>query len=154
MALELNAATGCAKNLFQRSKTEINISFPDLINVGVLTSATDVLSMVNVAAFASHRLKFGLEIFMFNALVIFSFLQLADLGTTVAVLRLGGVEENPLVKILMVFGPVAGLILAKLVTLAIGAGCFLSTKPRALRVANVVFAGIVVWNLSIIARLV
>jgi hypothetical protein len=91
---------------------------------------------------------------MFNALLIFSFLQLVDLGTTVAVLRLGGVEENPLVKALMVFGPVAGLILAKVITLALGAGCFLSTKPRALRLANFAFAGIIVWNLSIIARLV
>jgi len=91
---------------------------------------------------------------MLKALLIFSFLQLADLGTTVAVLRLGGVEENPLVKHLMAFGPVQGLVLAKLVTLAIGVACFLSTKPRALRLANVVFTAIIAWNLSIIARLV
>jgi hypothetical protein len=54
----------------------------------------------------------------------------------------------------MAFGPVEGLILAKVVTLAIGLGCFLATKPRALRLANFVFAAIVAWNLSIIARLV
>ena len=71
-----------------------------------------------------------------------------------AVLRLGGVEENPLVKHLMAFGPVEGLVLAKAVTLAIGIACFLRTKPRALRLANFVFAGIIAWNLSIIARLV
>lgn len=91
---------------------------------------------------------------MVKALWIFVFLQVADLGTTVAVLRLGGVEENPLVKFFMAFGPVEGLILAKLVTVAIGVACFLSTKPRALRLANFVFAAIVAWNLSIIARLV
>jgi len=91
---------------------------------------------------------------MVKALWVFVFLQAADLGTTMAVLRLGGVEENPLVKLLMAFGPVEGLLLAKLVTLAIGLGCFLSTKPRALRTANFTFAAIVAWNLSIIARLI
>lgn len=91
---------------------------------------------------------------MLNALWVFVLLQLADLGTTVAVLRLGGVEENPLVKHLMAFGPVEGLIVAKLVTVAIGVACFLGTKPRALRLANFVFAAIIAWNLSIIARLV
>jgi hypothetical protein len=91
---------------------------------------------------------------MLKALLTFVFLQLADVGTTVAVLRLGGVEENPLVKHFMVFGPVEGLFLAKLVTIAIGVACFLSGRPRALRLANFVFAAIVVWNLSIIARLI
>jgi len=90
---------------------------------------------------------------MLKALLIFSCLQLADLGTTVAVLRLGGVEENPLVKLLMSFGPVEGLILAKLLAVALGVGCFVTTKPRALRMANFLFAAIVAWNLSIIARL-
>jgi hypothetical protein len=89
-----------------------------------------------------------------KALGIFVLLQLADLGTTVAVLRLGGVEENPLVKLLMVFGPLRGLILAKLVTVAFGVGCFLAAKYRALRTANIVFSAIVTWNLVIIARLV
>lgn len=91
---------------------------------------------------------------MLKALWVFVFLQVGDLGTTVAVLRLGGVEENPLVKHLMVFGPVEGLILAKVVTVAFGVGCFLAAKHRALRLANLIFAAIVAWNLIILARLV
>lgn len=91
---------------------------------------------------------------MLKALLVFVFLQVADLGTTMAVLRLGGVEENPLVKLFMALGPVEGLILAKLVTVAIGVGCFLATKHRALRLGNIVFSGIIAWNLSIIARLI
>ena len=90
---------------------------------------------------------------MRKALLIFVFLQLADLVTTVVVFRLGGVEQNPLVRLLMGVGPVQGVILAKVVALGIGAGCVLAAKHRALRVANLVFAGIVIWNLSIIARL-
>lgn len=91
---------------------------------------------------------------MLKALLIFVTLQVADLGTTAAVLRLGGVEENPLVKHFMALGPLEGLILAKLVSVTIGVACFLKTKHRALRLANIVFAAIVAWNLSIIARLV
>jgi hypothetical protein len=91
---------------------------------------------------------------MLKALLIFSFLQLADLGTTLAVLRLGGVEENPLIKHLMAFGPVEGLILAKLLAVALGLACYLATKPRALRLANFAFVAIVAWNVTIIARLV
>lgn len=109
--------------------------------------------MVSIVPSEPYRIK-SVGDSMLKVLLIFSFLQLADLGTTVAVLRLGGVEENPLIKHLMAFGPVEGLILAKVVTLAIGLGCFLATKPRALRLANFVFAAIVAWNLSIIARLV
>lgn len=91
---------------------------------------------------------------MLKLFLLFAFLQLADLGTTVAVLKLGGVEQNPLVQHFMAAGPVAGVILAKIVALAIGGAFFMMDKRRALRLVNVVFTGIVVWNLSIIARLV
>ena len=91
---------------------------------------------------------------MLKVLLVFIFLQMADLGTTVAVLRLGGVEENPLVKHLMAFGPVTGLILAKLVTVAFGIMCFLTARYHALRIGNFIFVAIVAWNLSVIVRLV
>jgi len=90
---------------------------------------------------------------MRRALLIFALLQLADLVTTIVVFRLGGVEENPLVLHLAAGGPVQGVILAKIVALAIGGACFLAAKHRALRIANIVFVGIVLWNLSIIVRL-
>ena len=80
-------------------------------------------------------------------------MQLADLGTTMAVMRLGGLEQNPLVQHLMAAGPVAGVTPAKMVALAIAAGCFIAEKRRALRTANLVFTGTVAWNLRIIARL-
>jgi len=91
---------------------------------------------------------------MLKIFLVFAFLQLADLGTTVAVFRLGGVEENPVVKHFMFLGPVQGVLLAKLIAIAIGTGCFLAAKRRALFLTNVVFGAIVLWNLSIIAKLV
>ena len=53
----------------------------------------------------------------------------------------------------MSIGPLAGLLLAKVVVLLIAFGCTLSSRPRVLRRANVVFTGIVVWNLIVIAWL-
>ncbi len=85
--------------------------------------------------------------------LIFALLQLADLGTTLTVFKLGGGEQNPLVQHLMAVGSIQGVILAKVITLAIGVGLLMAAKYRTLRIANVIFAGIVAWNLSIIARL-
>jgi len=96
----------------------------------------------------------GLRGLMLKIFLLFAFLQAADLATTVAVFNLGGVEENPLIKHFMVLGPVQGVLLAKLAALAIGTACYFASKRRALILTNIVFAGIVAWNLSIIARLV
>jgi hypothetical protein len=85
--------------------------------------------------------------------VVFLLLQVADFMTTVATLRLGGVEVNPLVHLFMSLGPMTGLILAKTTVIALAIGCSFWNKPRALQCANVVFAGIVIWNVSVLARL-
>jgi len=90
---------------------------------------------------------------MNKILSIYTLLQLADLATTAVTLRLGGVEVNPLVHVFMAVGPLVGLLLAKLVAMLAAIGCVFLKKPRALRCANLVFAGIVLWNLTIIARL-
>jgi Domain of unknown function (DUF5658) len=90
---------------------------------------------------------------MNKILSIYTFLQLADMATTAVTMRLGGVEINPLVHVFMSVGPLVGLLLAKLVAMIAAMGCVFLKKPRPLRCANLVFAGIVVWNLSIIARL-
>jgi hypothetical protein len=91
---------------------------------------------------------------MKKAFLIFVLLQAADLITTAVALELGGAERNPIVLHLMGVGPVGGVVLAKVISLSIGIGCVLASRPRALQIANVVFAGIVIWNLSIIVRLV
>ncbi|HYM05245.1 MAG TPA: DUF5658 family protein [Terriglobales bacterium] len=90
---------------------------------------------------------------MTNLLLVFFFLQAADLATTAVALNLGGVENNPLVRVFMWMGPLAGLIAAKVVVLLVAAACAVSRQHRPLRFANAAFAGIVVWNLSVIARL-
>jgi Domain of unknown function (DUF5658) len=88
-----------------------------------------------------------------HPLLAFLLLQGADFATTMAAISCGGAEKNPLVAHMIGLGGVEGLLLAKLVSLAIGATAALTGKYRGIRIANVVFAGIVVWNISIISRL-
>jgi hypothetical protein len=90
---------------------------------------------------------------MNKILSVYTLLQFADLATTAVTMRLGGVELNPLVHLFMTIGPLAGLLLAKLVAMLAAMGCVFLKKPRPLRCANLVFAAIVAWNLTIIARL-
>ena len=86
-------------------------------------------------------------------LYLFIVLQIADLLTTVLALKLGGFEENVMVRAFMSVGPYAGLILSKLVVLSIALGFALWKKQAPLRYANVVFAAVVAWNLTVIVRL-
>jgi len=53
----------------------------------------------------------------------------------------------------MSVGPYKGLILSKLIVLSLALGFALSKKQAAIRSANVVFAAIVAWNLTVIVRL-
>jgi len=57
---------------------------------------------------------------------------------------------NPLVSRFILVGSVQGLLYSKMLALAIAAVAVRSRRYRALRVVNVVFAGIVLWNLFVI----
>jgi hypothetical protein len=86
-------------------------------------------------------------------LLLFIFLQLADFGTTVAVISMGGTEANPTVRFLMGLGVYGGLATAKVIGLGLGGLAAFSGRYNGLRKLNIVFAVIVLWNLSIIGRL-
>ena len=83
----------------------------------------------------------------------FIFLQLADFATTMIALHTGGVEKNVLVSRLMVIGSLQGLILSKVIILGIAAAAVRLRKHSVLRWVNVIFGGVVLWNLVVIARL-
>ncbi len=83
----------------------------------------------------------------------FIFLQVADVATTMTALQMGGGEKNPLLMHLMAIGSLQVLILSKVIVLAIGVAAVLAGKYYVLRWSNVLFAGVVVWNLTIITRL-
>jgi len=78
---------------------------------------------------------------------VFVFLQFLDALTTVGVLQQGGYEANPIVNKLMALGLFKGLILAKLLVVAIGTAVLWHRRHRVLFMANVAYAGIICWNL-------
>ena len=88
-----------------------------------------------------------------SPLALFILLQIMDFATTLTVLGMGGEEKNPIVAHFMSVGPVGGLFISKLMITGIAVAGYLLGKHRGLRVANIVFMGIVAWNVSIIARL-
>ena len=81
---------------------------------------------------------------------IFIYLQLLDLLTTLVGFRLGAVEVSPFIRVLMHAGPAFGVILSKLVALALGAVCVAIKRPRLICWASYWYAGLVVWNLVVL----
>ena len=82
---------------------------------------------------------------------LFLFLQVLDLLTTLVILKLGGYEMNPMVKYLMQFGTVGGLVLAKAIVVAMGAATVWLNRRRVVFLASYAYAGVVCWNLTVLA---
>jgi Domain of unknown function (DUF5658) len=74
-------------------------------------------------------------------------LQVLDLLTTLYAFHLGAMEVNPLVAhFTILFGRVQGVIVSKLVAVAIAMGV-----RRLLWVVNMIYIGVVGWNLITLA---
>ena len=80
----------------------------------------------------------------------YSYLQVLDFLTTIAFLLHGVREGNPLVRLALNFSPnpLGGLLLIKVVAIALGIYCWRVGKLRLLSRMNVMFAIIVAWNLG------
>ena len=86
-------------------------------------------------------------------LLVFLLLQVADFATTFIAFKLGGSEQNPLILgFIGAFGQ-QGLLIAKVVVIIGGTVLALASKYRALRIASIVFVGVVLWNVVAIVRL-
>jgi hypothetical protein len=75
---------------------------------------------------------------------------LLDLLTTLVGFRFGASEASPFIRALMLAGPATGVMLSKLVALALGGVCIWLHKQHLLRWANYWFGALVVWNLCVI----
>lgn len=87
---------------------------------------------------------------MNQLLLQYSYLQVLDLLTTLAFLLHGVQEGNPLVRMMMrmTANPLNGLLLVKLMAVALGVYCWKLGRSRVLARINIVFALIVAWNLA------
>ena len=86
---------------------------------------------------------------MNQLLLQYSYLQMLDLLTTVAFLLHGVHEANPLVRLALRYSahPLGGLLLVKMLALALGIYCWRCGRQRLLTRINVLFAIVVAWNL-------
>ena len=86
----------------------------------------------------------------------YSYLQMLDFMTTLAFLLNGVGEANPVVRFALQYSPnpVGGLLVVKLVALALGVYCWRAGRQRLLGRINFLFAVLVAWNLlALIANL-
>ena len=86
---------------------------------------------------------------MNNLILQYAYLQVLDLLTTIAFLINGVKEANPLVKGMMhvTSSPMMGLVLVKLLAMALGVYCWRIRKYRLLLRINILFALLVAWNI-------
>jgi hypothetical protein len=92
---------------------------------------------------------------MNHLLLQFSYLQVLDFLTTLAFLLVGVREGNPVVRfaIGLTSSPWAGLLLIKILAIALGVVCWRLGRGRLLFRMNLLFALLVAWNvLAIIVR--
>lgn len=82
---------------------------------------------------------------------LFLVLQVLDLATTLLGLQLGLAEASPAVRLMMKIGPVAGMLLAKAIAIALLGLCLWLRKPHTIRKANYFFFALVIWNSLLIS---
>jgi uncharacterized protein DUF5658 len=86
---------------------------------------------------------------MNQLLLQYSYLQVLDFMSTVAFLLLGVQEGNPLVRVALQYAPnpLGGLLAIKLLAVALGVYCWKGGRERLLNRINLLFAGVVAWNM-------
>src|SRR5580704_639223 len=86
---------------------------------------------------------------MNQLLLQYSYLQVLDFMTTVAFLLHGVHEGNPLVRAALQYAPnpLGGLLAIKVLAVAIGVYCWKNGREKLLNRINLLFAGIVAWNM-------
>lgn len=80
---------------------------------------------------------------------VFIYLQLLDFMTTLVGFELGLGEASPFIRWMMSLGPEFGVLASKLIAVTLGGICIWMRKTQIIRWINYWFAGLVVWNLTL-----
>jgi hypothetical protein len=80
---------------------------------------------------------------------IFVGLQLLDLLTTLVGFKLGAAEASPFIRMLMHAGPTTGVVVSKVLALALGGLCIYTGKSHLIRWISYWYGGLIVWNLMV-----
>jgi hypothetical protein len=84
------------------------------------------------------------------SLKVFVALQVLDIATTLLGLSMGAKEASIFLSKLMDVGPVAALLIAKILAVALVAMALRMKRPRVVVFLNFWFAAVVSWNLGTI----
>jgi Domain of unknown function (DUF5658) len=84
------------------------------------------------------------------SLQVFFYLQLLDALTTLLGFRAGLMEASPFVRLLVSFGPFAGLLADKMFAVLLGVICVWSGRSRLIPWVNYWYAALVIWNIILI----
>lgn len=89
------------------------------------------------------------QVHNYDLLLRYGYLQVLDVLTTVAFLVHGVGEGNPVVQFVMssTGGALPGLVAVKVLAMILALFCLYTGRFRPLRRANLLFAGLVIWNL-------
>lgn len=78
---------------------------------------------------------------------LFLYLQVLDVLSTLIGFSLGNTEASPFIRLLVRWGPMAGLALSKGIAISLAAACFAFKKTGLIRLINYWYALLVIWNL-------
>jgi hypothetical protein len=84
------------------------------------------------------------------SLQVFLYLQLLDALTTLLGFRAGLAEANPFIRVLVQVGPLAGLLVDKVLAVVLAGVCVWSGRSRMIRWINYWYAALVAWNILLI----
>jgi hypothetical protein len=78
---------------------------------------------------------------------VFLYLQILDILTTLIGFSLGNGEASPFIRLMVRWGPLAGLLFSKILAAGLAAGCLLLRRRKLLHWINYWYAALVAWNL-------
>jgi hypothetical protein len=78
---------------------------------------------------------------------VFLYLQILDILSTLIGFSLGNSEASPFVRLLVHWGPFAGVVLSKILAVGIAFICLLLRRRKLILWINYFYAALVVWNL-------
>jgi len=78
---------------------------------------------------------------------VFLYLQILDILTTLIGFSLGNEEASPMVRLMVRWGPVNGLLISKIVAVGVACTCLLLHRRRLIQWINYWYAAVVAWNL-------
>lgn len=89
---------------------------------------------------------------MTSTALLFVYLQILDLFSTLIGFSLGNTEASPFIRLLVRWGPVTGLLLSKLIAAGLVVVCVVLKRAVLVRWINYWYAGLVLWNLWVVLR--